>query len=131
MSITNKEARNAYLNITVGVLGFASMGAVRGVAEMSSRGMNISRSIKYAVNGINVTSLVTSFAALGSNAYDIIAQINETGKAPSPLEILQFSTSLLFFGNSVYSFKLASTIINEAHANTINDIASNLSNKQR
>lgn len=68
---------------------------------------------------------------MGFNAYDLIGDAIETKQAPSAFAILQLSTSILFFGHSVYNFRFASTIINEAQTNSLNSVSQNLSNKQR
>ena len=43
MSLSNSEARGAYINILAGSLGFVGAGATNMVSNMAARGVNISQ----------------------------------------------------------------------------------------
>lgn len=45
--------------------------------------------------------------------------------------MLQLASSVLFFSNSLYSFKSANVIINEAHGTAINGLSTNLQSKNQ
>lgn len=131
MSFKNSDARSAYLNLLTGALSFGSMAAVRGLMVMTARGARIPQVVQQVANAVNVACITSSFIAVGVNAFDIIADYINNDRKPSTLAIVQLSTSLLFFGHSVYSFRTANTIINDTQANSLNQVSSTLSNKQR
>ncbi|KAK4876434.1 hypothetical protein RN001_012856 [Aquatica leii] len=131
MSFANSQARGAYLNIIAGSMGFIGMGATSAISRLASNGIKIGQGAKAAVNVINAANIGMSAASIASTSYEMIDHWKEEGKITT-LSIVQLSTSVLFFGNAVYSFRSANTIIDEAHINTLKKYQDSLSsNRQR
>ncbi|KAF5304628.1 hypothetical protein FQR65_LT07910 [Abscondita terminalis] len=147
MSFLNSEARGAYLNIVAGSLGFVGAGATGLLSNLAARGINIGQvcilnnhgkfysllwqGARAAINVITVTNAGVSAASIANSTYDVFDSWIENGEV-SPLAIVQLSSSILFFGNAVYNFRSANTIIEEAQVASLQkqrDLLS--SNRQR
>ncbi|KAK5647773.1 hypothetical protein RI129_002665 [Pyrocoelia pectoralis] len=131
MSFANVEARGAYLNIVAGSLGFVGAGATAAVSQLAGRGFVIGNSAQVALNTVNVVNVGTGAANVANSTYEIIDNWIDN-KTVSPLSLLQWSCSLLFFHNAVINFKTANVIINEAQNSTLTSFKESLSsNRQR
>ncbi|XP_017784092.1 PREDICTED: uncharacterized protein LOC108567883, partial [Nicrophorus vespilloides] len=112
MSVMDGEARGAYLNIAAGALGFAGSGA------------------RFA-DGLTGANVLMSGAAISNSTYEVYNQWksnNEVGY----LTWIQLSSSILFFGHSVYNLQSSGTIITETQQQTLEDISTSLrSNRHR
>lgn len=67
-----------------------------------------------ALNTISVANIGVSGVAIANSTYQLAKQDGP----PSTLQVLQLTSSFLFFGNAVYNYRTANNIINEAQANT-------------
>lgn len=93
---------------------------------------NYFQSAIYGYNIVNGATVTICGAATANSVYDVCQEIIEKGQAPSPLTMLQLGSSLFFFGNSVYSFRTAGTIIQEVQTSTLSEISQSFkSNNQR
>ncbi|KAK9881907.1 hypothetical protein WA026_018101 [Henosepilachna vigintioctopunctata] len=132
LNVTEAESRAAYINIAGGALGFAGAGANAAVSQLAANGISIGTSARIAVNTINVANIGIGGLGIGNSAVEIIMRWWIDDERPSTFTVLQLSTSILFFGHAVYSFKTAGTIIEEAQNNYLNDYRKYLrSNKHR
>lgn len=132
ISFDDSEARGAYLNIVAGSLGFAGAGANLALSQFAARGFNIGNGTRILVNSLNVANLGASGVSLANSGYDIVNQWISDDQPPSPLAILQFTSSILFFGHAIYNFRTANSIVEEVQTKTLNDIKSSLrSNRHR
>ncbi|KAF5278097.1 hypothetical protein FQR65_LT03613 [Abscondita terminalis] len=131
MSITNSEARGAYLNIIAGTLGLVGAGATGATARFATQGVHIGEGARVTVDVLNIANTTLGAAALANASYEMYDTWRESGTI-SPLSLLQLGSSVLFFGNAVYNFKTANTIINEAQTNALQDHEKSLrSNRHR
>ncbi|KAL3276229.1 hypothetical protein HHI36_020945 [Cryptolaemus montrouzieri] len=132
VNVSNSEARAAYINIAAGAAGFAGAGANIAVSQMAARGLTIGTATRVAVNTIGVASIGINGVAIGNSAAEIFVNWYIDDQSPSTLTILQLSTSILFFGHSIYTYKTAGTIIEESQTSVLSDLKNMLqSNKQR
>lgn len=84
------------------------------------------------MNTIGVANIGISGLAVSNSAVEVFMRWWKEDEAPTPLSILQLSTSILFFGHAIYSFKTAGTLIEEAQTSTMQKFRDSLSsNKQR
>ncbi|XP_017772410.1 PREDICTED: uncharacterized protein LOC108559587 [Nicrophorus vespilloides] len=131
MSVMDSEARGAYLNIAAGALGFAGSGARFALTSFISRGGTVGFAIRGAVDGLTGANVLMSGAAISNSTYEVYNQWqsnNEIGY----LTWIQLSSSILFFGHSVYNLQSAGTIITETQQQTLEDISTSLrSNRHR
>ncbi|CAH1966105.1 unnamed protein product [Acanthoscelides obtectus] len=132
LSILESEPRGAYLNIVAGALGFVGVGANALVQQLVSRGVNIAEAGIWTVNGIQIANIGASGVSLVNSGYDIVDQYINHDQTPSALTILQLGTSILFFGNAVFSFKNCRSLIDETQQQTLRDFQDSLrSNRHR
>ncbi|KAF5306470.1 hypothetical protein FQR65_LT18566 [Abscondita terminalis] len=131
MSFTNSEARGAYLNIIAGTLGFVGAGATGAMSQLAAEGVQIGEGARAAVNVLNIANASLGAAALANASYDMYDTWKEGGTI-STLSLIQLGSSVLFFGNAVYSFRTANTIINESQTNALRNHQESLrSNRHR
>lgn len=82
----------------------------------------------FAANTIGVLNISAGSASIINSGYELISG----EQAPSTLVWLQFTSSVLFFGHAVYSFKGAQTIIDETQTKVLQDYKNSLrSNRHR
>ncbi|KAF5283732.1 hypothetical protein FQA39_LY17229 [Lamprigera yunnana] len=115
MRITDYEARTTYLNIIAGTLSFAGAAANKTIYQLASKGYNISRGGKIAVNMLNMTNLGVSGTSVLSSSYELVQSLKQ--KKISFEEIIQLTFAIAFFHNAVYNFQTANSIISEAQGN--------------
>ncbi|KAK4885967.1 hypothetical protein RN001_002238 [Aquatica leii] len=118
MSFKHSEARGAYLNIIAGSLGFVGAGATSAMSHLAADGIYIGEGARAAVNVLNIANTSVNAVAFANAAYEIYDIWSEGGTI-STLSVIQLGSSILFFGNAVYNFKTANTIISEAQSNTL------------
>lgn len=81
---------------------------------------------------MNVTALVANGTSIGNSVYVCVDRLVNKKEYPTKLEIFQLTTSILFFGHSIYTFKTASDIITERQNSVIDQYKKDLSsNRQR
>ncbi|CAH0550152.1 unnamed protein product [Brassicogethes aeneus] len=132
MSFANSEARGAYLNIVAGSLGFVGAGATMAVSQLTSKGVNIGLGARAAVNTLSAANVAAGGVSLANSTYDVFDQWFNDNQTPSLLTMVQLSSSVLFFGNAVYNFRTAGTIIEEVQTRTLQDYHESLrSNRHR
>ncbi|VEN62899.1 unnamed protein product [Callosobruchus maculatus] len=132
MSILESEPRGAYLNIVAGALGFVGVGANVLVQQLVARGVNIAEAGIWTVNGIQIANIGASGVGLVNSGYEIVDQYFNNNQTPSALTIVQLGTSILFFGNAVFSFKSCGTLIEETQQQTLKNFNDSLrSNRHR
>ncbi|XP_045466060.1 uncharacterized protein LOC123674932 isoform X1 [Harmonia axyridis] len=131
LNVTEAESRGAYLNIAAGVVGFAGAGANAVVSNLAANGVTVGTSARIAVNTLGVANIGIGGLAVTNSAAEIFMRWWIDDETPSALSVLQLSTSILFFGHAIYSFKTAGTIIEETQTSTMRNFKEGLSNKQR
>nr|CAH7742654.1 unnamed protein product [Callosobruchus chinensis] len=132
MSILESEPRGAYLNIVAGALGFVGVGANVLVQQLVARGVNIAEAGIWTVNGIQIANIGASGAGLVNSGYEIVDQYFNNNQTPSALTMVQLGTSIVFFGNAVFSFKTCGTLIEETQQQTLKNFKDSLrSNRHR
>ncbi|KAF2896019.1 hypothetical protein ILUMI_10166 [Ignelater luminosus] len=132
LSFANSEARGAYINIVAGTLGFVGAGATTAVSQLAARGINLGQGARVAVNAIGVLNVSASGVGIANSTYQVIDDWITEQRTPSILTVVQLSSSILFFGNAVYNFRLAGTIIEESQTDVLRRHQDSLrSNKHR
>ncbi|XP_072397360.1 uncharacterized protein [Diabrotica undecimpunctata] len=132
LSIFNSEVRGIYINILAGSLGFVGAGANMTLSRLISRGANIGQGFGMAVNAISVANIGISGIGIINSSYDVFDMWINHNQAPSPLVILQLASSVLFFGNTVYTFRTVGKIIDETQGRILEDYHDSLrSNRHR
>lgn len=82
------------------------------------------------VNAIAATNIGTSGLAIINSGHNVLEPWVKEGKSLSLLKLVQFSSSLLFFGHAVYNFKSASTLVEETQKRVLTDMHENLKNNR-
>ncbi|XP_077291241.1 uncharacterized protein LOC143914775 [Arctopsyche grandis] len=119
LSIKDAEARGCWLNIGASTLGIASGASSQILSVSVSRGIAIGQIFRGTHNGILIASAFTNGLGIANGAYTMIYKYKEHGEKPSSLELLQLSSSLLFFCHSIVNMKTASQVIEETQISTI------------
>ncbi|CAG9766221.1 unnamed protein product [Ceutorhynchus assimilis] len=130
MSFKNSEARGAYINIVAASLGFVGAGANVAFTQLVARGVNIGQGAIYSFNTMGILNLGVGGASVVNSGYDVFDQWYNKNQTPSALTILQLSSSILFFGHAVFSFRGAQTIIEETQARVLKDYQDSLSSNR-
>lgn len=111
IGLDNAESRNCWLGIGGSVIGIASGGAVAATAKMAQAGETVALAGQIALKSVTVSSCVVNALGVANGLANIVEKVIG-GEQVSSLDIFQFSTSILFFTNSVISTHQAHTLIN-------------------
>uniref|UniRef100_A0A6P4FFN4 Uncharacterized protein LOC108048292 n=1 Tax=Drosophila rhopaloa TaxID=1041015 RepID=A0A6P4FFN4_DRORH len=130
INVTDREARGHWLGVVAGAVGLGAAGATTALTAATSAGREVGAITQLTVNGMNISSIVVSGTGVANGVLDLILKFQD-GDDISSMDVLQLSASLVLFTNSVYNFKLASTIINETSNRSIAGYRETLSNRQR
>lgn len=85
-----------------------------------------------AVTALNVANIGASGAGILHSSYDVYVQWRYDKVTPSALTVLQLTSSVLFFGHAVYSFKTGSAIVEETQTKVLQEYQDRLrSNRHR
>lgn len=79
---------------------------------MATQGIEVSQAIEYTVNAAIFANFAVSGIALTASGYNIFEKV-ANGERPTPLELFQFSTSLLFFTNAAVNLQTAERLIQQ------------------
>jgi Domain of unknown function (DUF4781) len=105
----SSEARASWLTTAASVLSFSTIGSSAILSSTAKAGKLANSATRVFCTTLNVTALSVNGLGVINGVYEVIKK-----DEPTPMDILQLTTSLLFFTHSVVSFKTASTIIKDA-----------------
>lgn len=128
ININNREAAASWLGVISGSTGFATTGASHFLANAVRNGQNIGSIFRFSHDALLVSSLVANAAGLGFQSYMIYSKYNET-KRIDFMDIVLFSTHLLFFGNTIINAQFAKSLIQSTQTEFMNNYRSNLRSK--
>ncbi|XP_049832190.1 uncharacterized protein LOC126272935 isoform X1 [Schistocerca gregaria] len=121
---TDSQAAISWCSMAGSVVGVASGAAASRAAILARNGQVMSKTGQIARNALDVTSFVVNAAGAGIGAISRGERLNK-GKA-TPLEVFQFSASLLFFAHATVSFQTASQLIEDTQKGVIDNFEKNL-----
>ncbi|XP_049832908.1 uncharacterized protein LOC126273398 [Schistocerca gregaria] len=128
--LDDRQAAVSWLSVAGSAVGVAAGAATSRAAALASNGHVMSRTGQIACNALNVTSLAVNATGIGIGAFSLGERFKE-GEA-TPLEVLQFSASVLFFAHATINFQTASQIIKDTQRGVIEDYEKSLrSNRHR
>lgn len=132
MGLNNSNARAVYFNVAAGLTNFASFGATNALSRIAANGYQVGVAGRSAVNFVNIANLGVTGISLGHSVYEVISRSVRDNDRLSSLTIVQLTSSILFFGHSLYSFQFAGEIINNSQVTKLKEISDLLkSNNQR
>ncbi|XP_069674748.1 uncharacterized protein [Periplaneta americana] len=111
IGLDNAESRNCWLGIGGSVIGIASGGAVAAAAKMAQAGETVALAGQIAMKSVTATSCIVNALGVANGLANIVVKVIDA-EPVSSLDIFQFSSSILFFTNSVISTHQAHTLIN-------------------
>lgn len=117
IDISDADARSCWLSIVGSSLGFAQGRMVSSMTEAAKAGEVLNKAGRIAFVIIQTGSLTLSGIGIIHSLADLIDK-TERNQLTS-LDVFQFSTSILFFTNSLVNVKTASTIIKEVQHDII------------
>ncbi|XP_049814706.1 uncharacterized protein LOC126262260 [Schistocerca nitens] len=128
--LSDRQAAMSWISVAGSVVGMAAGAAASRAATLARNGQVMSKTGQITCNALNVTSLAVSATGISIGAISLSERIKE-GEA-TPLEVFQFSASLLFFAHATVNFQTASQIIKETQKGVIEDYEKSLrSNRHR
>lgn len=128
--LNDRQAAMSWVSVIGSAVGVAAGAATSRAATLAKNGEVMSRAGRITCNALNVTSLAINATGIGIGAFTLGERIKE-GEA-SPLEVFQFTASVLFFAHATVNFQTASQIIKETQRGVIEDFEKSLrSNRHR
>ena len=123
VSLTNSEARSCWISTVAGVLSFGNMASTTLLARSAAGGNIVTAGVRTFCTSLNVTTI-------SMNGIGILNSVLEVAsKKPdeiTSLDILQLTTSIFFFTNSLVNFKTANAIVKDAQKATMDSMRNNL-----
>lgn len=125
ISLKDSTARNCWLSVFGSVFGIGSGLAIKGMVRMAASGQALSKLGMITVNILNYGSLTINGLGVANGLANLIEK-KEKGELRE-VDILQFTTSVLFFTNAAMNAKTASNIIVEVKTDIFTNLRTNLS----
>ncbi|XP_049788187.1 uncharacterized protein LOC126191378 [Schistocerca cancellata] len=127
---TDGQALTSWFSMAGNVFGAAAGAAASRAATLAMNGRVMSKTGEIVRKTLEVTSALVSVTGVGIGAMSSGERVKK-GKA-TPLEVFQFSASLLFLAHATVSFQTASKIIEDIQKGVIDNFERNLrSNRHR
>ena len=127
ISLSNDEARGCWLSTVAGVLSFGNMASVSFLAKSAAGGNLVSAGVRTFCTTLNVTTISMNGVGILNSVFELA---NKKSEDITALDILQLSTSIFFFTNSLVNFKTANEIVKDAQKATIDTFRNNLKDEQ-
>uniref|UniRef100_A0A1B6EX91 DUF4781 domain-containing protein n=1 Tax=Cuerna arida TaxID=1464854 RepID=A0A1B6EX91_9HEMI len=125
IGLSDAEARGCWLNIVGSSLGFAQGRMIASMTKAARAGEVMGKAGRIAFFIVQTGSLTVNGMGI-VHGLAILIDKNERNEL-TPLDVFQFSASVLFFTNSAINCKKASTIIKEVQNDVINSHREGLS----
>ncbi|ULT84317.1 hypothetical protein L3Y34_013179 [Caenorhabditis briggsae] len=109
-----------WLAVAASLASFGAIGGSAYLTVMATQGIEVSQAIEYTVNAAIFANFAVSGIALTASGYNIFEKV-ANGERPTPLELFQFSTSLLFFTNAAVNLQTAEKLIQQTTQEKINE----------
>nr|XP_033333647.1 uncharacterized protein LOC117224652 [Megalopta genalis] len=110
ISPTNGDALSAYFGIASSALAIGTNGGAMLMTKAIARGARIGDIAKVTFNSVVISNLAVSGCGIAFEGYRLIDQY-QTQKKVNILDVMLFSSHILFFSNSLIKSKLASELI--------------------
>ncbi|KAF4528170.1 hypothetical protein B566_EDAN016532 [Ephemera danica] len=124
IGLEDSESRNCWLGIVGGSLCFGAMGSMGYIANAASKGYVVGQVGRVFANTMQISSLTMNGLGILNSTIHMTEKLEKNEL--TTLDVFQFTTSILFFSNSVLSMKTATSVIKETQANVIKDYKSGL-----
>ncbi|CAG7833431.1 unnamed protein product [Allacma fusca] len=118
IALTDKEALACWLSVVGSSLGFAQGQMLSSMTTAARAGEVMGKAGRIAFVVVNVGCLTVNGIGI-VHGLAVLVDKHERDQL-TPLDVFQFSASVLFFTNSWINFKTAGTIIKEVQHDTIN-----------
>jgi hypothetical protein len=123
ISLANAEARGCWISTVASVLSFGNMASTTLLARSAASGNLVSAGVRTFCTSLNVTTISMNGIGILNSVFDVASKKPEDITA---LDILQLTTSIFFFTNSLVNFKTANEIVKDAQKATIDTLRNNL-----
>lgn len=118
VALTDADARSCWLSIVGSSLGFAQGQMIASMTNAARAGEVMGKAGRIAFIIVQTGSLTVNGIGI-VHGLAVLIDKSERNEL-TPLDVFQFSASILFFTNSAVNFKTASTIIKEVQHDVIN-----------
>lgn len=106
LSLADSEARACWINIAASAISVGVMGSTKVLTSIARAGRVANSGTRALCTALGVTNISVS----GIGIINSVVELSQK-ETVTPLDVLQLTTSTLFFTHSVVSFKTASSII--------------------
>lgn len=111
ISLADSEARGVWLNIAATALGTIAGAANAAILASAKAGEVFSKSARAAINVLNISNLSVNGVVIADRLVHMVDKYRSGNL--TTLDVLQFSTHVFFFTNSLISMKTARAMIKE------------------
>lgn len=126
ISLSNAEARGCWISTVASVLSFGNMASTTLLARSAASGGLVTAGVRTFCTSLNVTSISVNGLGILNSVVDLASKKSED---ITTLEILQLTTSIFFFTNSLVNFKTANQIVKDAQKATIDSMRGQLNDE--
>ncbi|XP_044727793.1 uncharacterized protein LOC123291542 isoform X2 [Chrysoperla carnea] len=130
VGLKNAEARGHWLNVGGGIAAGTAAGASQLISRTVSSGATVGMGTRAFFNIATGANLIVNGSAVVNSLY-VFKVKHDNNERISNLEIIQFTTSMLFFAHAAWNVRTANTFINETQANVLMEYEANLSSKNK
>jgi len=123
ISLANAEARSCWISTVASVLSFGTMASTTSLATKAANGIIVTAGVRTFCTSLNVTSLSMNGIGIINSIFEVA---NKKPEDITAFDILQLTTSIFFFTNSLVNFKTANNIVKDAQKATIDSMRNNL-----
>jgi hypothetical protein len=126
INVMNAEARGCWIATVAGVLSFGNMASTTLLARSAAGGNIVRAGVRTFCTSLNVTTISVNGIGILNSVFDVASKKQEDITA---LDILQLTTSIFFFTNSLVNFKTANEIVKDAQKVTIDNLRNKLTDE--
>ena len=125
IGLDSAVSRNCWLGIVGGAMGIVSGGTMAGAAKTARRAAKLPLAGQIAIKSVAVSSCVLNGLAVSNVLANIIVKARNEKKI-TPLDVFQFTSTVLFFTHSVISTCQAMSLINSMGKNSSGGFSGNI-----
>jgi len=125
IGLDSAVSRNCWLGIGGGVMGIVSGGTMTAAAKTARATATMPLAGQVAIKSVAVGSCVLNSLAVSNVLANIIVKARNEKKI-TPLDVFQFTSTVLFFTHSVISTRQAMSLINSMGKNTSGGFSGNI-----
>ena len=125
LSLMNGEARSCWISTIASLLSFGNTASLGLLAKSASSGRIVSASLRTFCTSLNITTISVNGIGIINSFVEVASKKKEDITA---FDILQLTSSIFFFTNSLVNFQTANNLVKDVQKATINEMRNELNN---